>query len=220
MIVFRDHYNQSSDEAIYNIPDEQIQIHLSCVYYHTDQTYYRAFIYHIDPQPDNDILILKIHLVDYGRIISDVIYGPNSSNLKFLHRKFSTLSCQIYECRLANISPPAMSSQQWPDGARQFIFDLCDGIEFFIEIVGFIESLYSIRIWIDSDYKQSINQLLIQRNFAVEFDDSKYNEVRSMIVHRNERILFFSFSSDHFLPIRKIDLSISSLSFYLPSFVD
>lgn len=174
---FRDHYSQSSDQSIYNIPFEQIQIHLPCVYYHDDQTYYRAFIYHIDPSLNSDIVVLKVHLVDYGRVISNVIYGTNSSSLKFLHLKFSTLSCQIYECRLANIAYPPTSSQ-WPDDAGQFVGDLCEGISFSIEIVGFIDSLYSIYIWIDPECQQSINKLLVQQGMAIESDDSKYAEVR------------------------------------------
>lgn len=174
-LLSRDHYNQSSNQLIYVIPFEQIQIHLSCVYYHTDKRYYRSFIYHIDPTLNNDIIILKVYLVDYGIIISNITYHINSTNLKFLHRNFSTLSTQVYDCRLANICYPS-TSIQWPDDARQFIIDLCDGINFTIEIIGFMESSYLIYLWID---QQSINQLLIHYGFAIEYDDSQYPEVRS-----------------------------------------
>jgi hypothetical protein len=68
------------------------------------------------------------------------------------------------------------TSIQWPDDARQFIIDLCDGINFTIEIIGFMESSYLIYLWID---QQSINQLLIHYGFAIEYDDSQYPEVRS-----------------------------------------
>ncbi len=176
-ILSRDHYNQSSDQSIYLIPFEQIQIHLSCVYYHTDKKYYRAFIYHIDPTYNNDIVILKIYLVDYGLIISNITYHVNSINLKFLHKDFSTLSTQVYDCRLGNIHYPP-TSIQWPDDARQFIIDLCQGIDFSIQIVGFMETFYCVYLWIDQNHQQSINQLLIQRGFAIECDDSQYPEVR------------------------------------------
>ena len=201
---FRDHYSQASDQSIYNIPFEQIQIHLPCVYYHDDHTYYRAFIYHINPNLNSDILVLKIHLVDCGRVISNVIYGTNSSNLKFLHLKFSTLSCQIYECRLANIAHPPMSLQ-WSDDAGQFVRDLCEGISFSIEIVGFIDSLYSIYIWIDPECHQSINQLLIQQGMAVESDDSKYTEVRPLFSKISLLKNSLSFRWIPIPPIRKSD---------------
>lgn len=115
--------------------------------------------------------------MDYGRNISNVIFGTNSTNLKFLHSKFATLPCQIYECRLANIACPSTSSQ-WSDEAGKFVEDLCEGINFSIQIVGFIESLCSIHIWIDAECQQSINQMLVLNHYAVECDDSKYTEVR------------------------------------------
>ena len=172
----REHYNQSSYQDIYIIPFEQIQIHLSCVYYHTDRKYYRAFIYHIDPTQNHDILILKIYLVDYGLIISNINYHPKSDHLKFLHRNFATLSTQVYDCRLANVCYPS-TSNQWSDDARQFIIDLCHGIKFSVQVIGFLESFYSIYLWIDEHHQQSINKLLIQRGFAIQLDETQYPEV-------------------------------------------
>lgn len=67
---------------------------------------------------------------------------------------------------------------QWPNNARQFIVDLCGNIEFSVQIVGFMETFYCIYIWIDENHQQSINQLLIQRDLAIEFDDSQSPEVR------------------------------------------
>ena len=83
------------------------------------------------------------------------------------------MSTQVYDCRLANIRYPT-TSIQWPNDARQFIIDLCENVDFTVEIIGFMESFYSIYLSID---KQSMNQLLIQRGFAIEFDDSQYTEV-------------------------------------------
>jgi hypothetical protein len=133
-------------------------------------------IYHIDPTSNNDVLILQIYLVDYGSIISNIRYHISSINLKFLHRKFSALAPQVYDCRLANIRYPP-TSIQWPDDARQFIIDLCDKINFSVEIIGFMETFYCIYLWIDPNQQQSINQLLIQHGFAIEFDDSQYPDV-------------------------------------------
>jgi hypothetical protein len=174
---YRDQYNQSSNQSIYVIPFEQLHLNLSCVYYHTDKTYYRAFIFQIDPIGNNDIVTLKVYLVDYGFIISDINYHINSTNLKFLHKNFSSLSTQVYDCRLANIQYPT-TSIQWSDDARQLILDLCQDKNFSVEIIGIIDSFYCIYIWIGQDRQQSINQLLIQEGLAIEFDDSQSSEVK------------------------------------------
>jgi hypothetical protein len=50
-----------------------------------------------------------------------------------------------------------------------------------------MESFYSINLWID---ERSINQLLIRRGFAIEYDDSQYPEVREKF-HRSKNVCFF-----------------------------
>jgi hypothetical protein len=55
---------------------------------------------------------------------------------------------------------------------------LCERIDFSIQIIGYIEKFYCIYLWIDQNHQQSINQLLIQRGFAIESDDSQCPEVR------------------------------------------
>jgi hypothetical protein len=125
-------------------------------------------------------------------IIPDIKYHNSSTNIQFLHRNFSTLSTQVYDCRLANVSYPP-TSIQWPEDARQFIIDLCDGINFTIEIVGVIDSFYSIYLWID---QQSINQLLIHHGFAIENDDSQDPKVRFIQLPNKQNKLYFS--SNHF----------------------
>lgn len=176
--LFREHYKQASDESIYVIPLEQIHIHLCCVYFHTDdKTYYRALIYHIDPTTNQELLFLKLYLVDFGYIIPNIPFHSNSVNLKFLHKNFSTLSTQVYDCRLANICyPPA--SNEWPKDARQSILDLCEGIHFQVQIVGTMAGFYSIYLWNDLNDRKSVNQLLIQQGFAIECDDNQSSEVR------------------------------------------
>ncbi len=58
-----------------------------------------------------------------------------------------------------------------------------------------MESFYSINLWID---ERSINQLLIRRGFAIEYDDSQYPEVREKF-HRSKMFVFsFIFSSNRF----------------------
>ncbi|CAF0783856.1 unnamed protein product [Rotaria sordida] len=171
MTQLQDHYNQISNESIYVIPFEQIQINLSCVYYHDNDTYYRSSIIRIDSMINTDILILKIYLVDYGIMISDIHYHINSTNFKFLHKNFSLLPTEIYDCRLANIHYPH-TSIQWHDDARQFIYDFIHGIDFSVQIIGFMDLFYCIYLWIE---QKSINQLLIQHGFAIEFDDSNYS---------------------------------------------
>ena len=89
--VCRNHYDQASNQLIYVIPFEQIQVDLSCVYYHDNKKYYRSSIIKVDQIDNSDILILEIYLVDYGEIVSNVIHPLNSTNLKFLHKDFSLL---------------------------------------------------------------------------------------------------------------------------------
>ncbi|CAF0791607.1 unnamed protein product [Adineta steineri] len=186
MTQLQEHYEQSLNQMIYVIPFEQLEINLSCVYYHTDQIYYRSFITQIDPMDNCDIAILKIYLVDYGTTISDIRYHMNSTNLKYLHLNFSSLPTQVYDCRLANIYYPNTSiqwedeSRQWPDESRQFIIDLCSNRNFFVEIIGSLDSFYSIYLWIDENRQQSINQLLIQHNLAIEWNDAQYSEFESI----------------------------------------
>ncbi|CAF3645311.1 unnamed protein product [Adineta steineri] len=110
----------------------------------------------------------------------------NSTNLKYLHLNFSSLPTQVYDCRLANIYYPNTSiqwedeSRQWPDESRQFIIDLCSNRNFFVEIIGSLDSFYSIYLWIDENRQQSINQLLIQHNLAIEWNDAQYSEFESI----------------------------------------
>ncbi|CAM4794896.1 unnamed protein product, partial [Rotaria magnacalcarata] len=169
MIRLQDHYNQMSNESIYVIPFEQIELNLSGVYSHENGEYYRASIIHIDAIPNTDIKRLRLYLVDYGVIISNVNYHLNSTNLKFLHKNFSILPTEVYDCRLANIHPPP-TAIEWHDDARQFINDFADGVNFSVQVVGYMNPFYCIYLWIE---QKSMNELLVQHGFAVEFDDVK-----------------------------------------------
>ncbi|CAF1617834.1 unnamed protein product [Rotaria sp. Silwood1] len=171
MAELQDHYKQISNESIYVIPFEQIQPNLSCIYCDDDDTYYRSAIIQIDQIANPDIIILKIYLVDYGVIISDIKYHINSTNLKFLHKNFSTLRTEIYDCRLANIHYP-QTSIQWHEDASQFINNFIRGMDFSVEMIGYMNPFYCIYIWIE---QKSINELLVQHGYAIEFDDSKYS---------------------------------------------
>jgi len=177
MEQLQEHYQQLSDQSIYSIPFEQIVIHLCCVYYHTDKRYYRALIYHIDPMINPDLLIIKLYLVDFGYIIHNIFVHLNSTNLKFLHKNFSTLSTQVYDCRLANVCYPT-TLMQWSDDAKQFILDLCGDIHFQVEIIGTMGGFYLIYLWTDYKNRQSINSLLVQRGFAIETNDRDDSEVK------------------------------------------
>lgn len=161
----------------------------------------------MDSTDSNEIFNLTIYLVDYGSIIPNIIYHLKSTNLKFLHKNFSTLSTQVYDCRLVNIRYP-VTSIQWSDDARQFITDLCSTEKFSVQIVGFIESFYCIYLYIDDNRQQSINQLLIQHGFAVEFDDFNSHEVKKYFLKIKSLFSFFCccfFSSNRFYQKRKIN---------------
>ena len=143
-------------------------------------------------------------------VISDIRYHINSTDIKFLHRNFSTLSTQVYDCRLANVSYPP-TSIRWPDDARDFIIDLCKGVDFTIEIVGSVDSSYLIYLWID---QQSINQLLIHHGYAIEKDDSQDPKVKSIHPSEKENLFFFLyFSSNHFHRMLTV-IIISMKNFY------
>lgn len=166
-----------SNESIYIIPFEQITTTLSCVYYHDgDAKYYRSSIIKIDPMPNTDILILKLYLVDYGCIVPNVHYHINSTNLKFLHKEFSILPTEVYDCRLVHIhpSPPSIN---WHDDTRQFIYNFLQDRDFTVEIVGYKNPFYFIYAWIEGN---SMNQLLVQHQFAVEFRDSIESRVSKL----------------------------------------
>ncbi|CAF3519690.1 unnamed protein product [Rotaria socialis] len=169
MIQLQDHYNHMSNESIYVIPFEQIEMNLSGVYSHENGEYYRASIIHIDAIPNTDIKRLRLYLIDYGIIIYNVNYHLNSTNLKFLHKNFSTLPTEVYDCRLANIHPPP-TSIEWHDDARQFINSFMDGVYFSVQVVDYMNPFYCIYLWIE---QKSMNELLVQHGFAVEFDDVK-----------------------------------------------
>ncbi|CAF3306994.1 unnamed protein product [Rotaria sp. Silwood2] len=171
MAQLQEHYSQISNESIYVIPFEQIQLNLSCVYCYDEETYYRSTIIQIDQIANVDILILKIYLVDYGVIISDINYHISSTNLKFLHKSFSTLPTEITDCRLANIHYPH-TTIQWHDDARQFINNFINESNFSVQMIGFMNPLYCIYLWRE---QQSINQLLIEHGYAIDADDSKYS---------------------------------------------
>ncbi|CAF5018352.1 unnamed protein product [Rotaria sp. Silwood1] len=145
-IINTDHYKQISNESIYVIPFEQIQPNLSCIYCDDDDTYYRSAIIQIDQIANPDIIILKIYLVDY----------------------------EIYDCRLANIHYP-QTSIQWHEDASQFINNFIRGMDFSVEMIGYMNPFYCIYLWIE---QKSINELLVQHGYAIEFDDSKYSTVR------------------------------------------
>ena len=176
----RKHYDRASSQLIYVIPFEQIQVGLSCVYYHVDKKYYRSSIIQVDQIDNSDILILEIYLVDYGIIVSNVNYQLNSTNLKFLHKDFSLLPTEIYQCRLADIYYPP-TCIQWSDDACRFIIDHIEERHFRVQIIGSINSVYCIYIWIESNSPISINQLLIHNDFAVDYDDRQYSKVKEVL---------------------------------------
>ncbi|UJR30989.1 hypothetical protein I4U23_018500 [Adineta vaga] len=178
MTQLQEHYTQSSSQSIYIIPFEQLEMNLSCVYHHYDNQYYRSFIMQIDTTHNSDIIILKIYLVDFGLIISDISYHTDSADLKFLHKNFSSLSTQVYDCRLANIHHPGIDTQ-WSDDVRQFIKNSCSEQKFPVEIIGRMDTVYCINLWLDQNQRQSMNELLILQGFAVECHDSHYSEFQS-----------------------------------------
>ena len=86
---------------------------------------------------------------------------------------------------MANVQYP-VTSIQWPDDTRQFIMDCCQDKDFSVEIVGMIDSLYCIYIWIDSNQQRSINQLLIQHGFAIEYDDLQNSDVKKILTKQKK----------------------------------
>ena len=198
----RDHYNQSSDQAIYIIPFEQLDVNLSCVFYHSNYQYYRAFIVQIDPTEENDVILLRVYLVDYGVTIDSIRYDNTSNLLKFLHKDFSSLHTEVYDCRLANLSP-LPDSEQWTEDARKMIIDLCQNKLFLVQINGYLECLFCVYLWLDDNAEQSVNELLVRSRLAVEVDDRADPQV-SGIKQQKEYLNYWSDHSFQFKPFSSL----------------
>ena len=178
IFISRDHYTQAAERSIYDIPFEQIQNDLSCVY-HEGKQYYRVSITQIDSTSNADQLLLKIFLVDYGVYIADIDYHSHSTNLKFLHQDYALLSMQVYKCRLADVDLPSHVSQ-WPDQTRQRIVDCCQDWNLTVQMTGTLGSTYCVYLWFDEKKQQSLNELLVQQSHAVDCPDSSKSRVSSI----------------------------------------
>ena len=162
--------------------------------------YYRAFIAQFDSSENNDVLQLKVYLVDYGVYVDDIRYNINPNALKFLHKDFSSLQTEVYDCRLANIRPSQPDSDQWPDEAKNLIGDHCYDKPFLVKITGYVESTLCVYLWLDDDCEQSVNELLIRNRLAVEFNDEEYPDVRAFHTENDtDLIIPFSSNPSHFL---------------------
>ncbi|CAF0853697.1 unnamed protein product [Adineta ricciae] len=166
----QEHYRQSCNQPIYIIPFEQLAVNLACIYQHVDDRYYRSYILEIETTHHSDINVLKIYLVDYGLIISDINCHTNSTNLKFLHKDFSVLSTRVYKCRFANIYYPD-GDTAWLDNVKEYVKELCPDSSFRVETIGNIDGVYCVNLWSHSNRERSINQLLLERGLAYEHDD-------------------------------------------------
>jgi hypothetical protein len=79
-----------------------------------------------------------------------------------------------------------------------------------------MDSFYCIYLYIDKNRQQSINELLIQHGFAIEFDDSQFSEVKEFLQKKIIYIFFyfnFSFNQFHQICMSK-EFEISFLIFF------
>jgi len=175
MTKLQDHYTSVFDHPDYTLKFHELTLNLACVYYHYDRLYYRAFIEEIDEAESNDRRVIRVRLVDFGISVDKILYFSQSTVLKHLHQDFTSPSIQIYDCRLANIDLPA-NVETWPKAAKTLILDYCKETKFLVEVIQVLDSIYYVELWLDEHRQQSINRLLIQRQFAIRVQDETLTE--------------------------------------------
>ena len=161
------------NDLSYVIPIYKMTINLACVYRDpNDGRFFRAYISLIEKSSS---MKLSLCLVDYGESIGNIEVNANSNPIRYLHQDFGSFATQVYDCCLSNIE--IVHDDDKATEAFTFIFDLCVEPPVVVEVVGYFDSAFSIRLW-TKECERSINDTLVERGFATAYDDRSCDTVR------------------------------------------
>lgn len=130
-----------------------IETGLSCVTKY-DGIYHRVFI------KESDLYKCVLVYVDYGTTEE---INKNDQQFKYLLNHFAELPRMAIACQLDDVY--FLDDNQWSLNTYNEIYSLCQYGPFFIEPVGFINGLLTIRI-LDAD-QRSLNDIVVELKLAV-----------------------------------------------------
>ncbi|UJR30988.1 hypothetical protein I4U23_018499 [Adineta vaga] len=154
---------------------KNLEAGLACVTQY-DDAYHRVFI------KETDLYKCVIVYIDYGTTEE---INKDDQQFKYLLNHFAELPCMALACRLDDVYF-LPDDNRWSLETYNEVYALCKNGPFFIEPTGYLNGLLTIQI-LDSD-NRSLNDILVELNFAVKISTIANNVVTNQHKHEHNNV--------------------------------